>query len=207
MKTEHHSITDAWSGAVVSAALIDAYNGKELSPTATYKQHIEYCMNIDKEQSAAFWKSQLKGVTYEPFPIIESSVNTDYPAVELQGQFDVDMVLVNGLLRKTGATTLSLFRTIMALAIHYFTRSESVIFGDITMGRDGGVEHAERYFLQLTQALLAFSSTPFLWHSKSIPHKQLESCYREPTTFMPKKNSTFIPVSSKSKSMLKCRKE
>ncbi|KAJ6151122.1 AMP-dependent synthetase/ligase [Penicillium chermesinum] len=129
----HHALYDGWSIPLVYRRLEENYNASQTKQSATpYGLFIEYLTKRNMEESDAFWKTYLAGISSPAFPHNKNAVpdairagNTQYHSLEFSRHSScVDFTLP------------VLLRAAWAIVIATHTASGDVCFGETLSGRN-----------------------------------------------------------------------
>ncbi|KAJ2989102.1 hypothetical protein HDV02_005177, partial [Globomyces sp. JEL0801] len=142
LQTQHHSITDAWSGALIQSSLQRAYDGLSLPDSVPFRDHVEYIVNMDVEEPKQFWKSKLEGFEYQSFPLLTDSLNRTSNK-RISRHVSVDMNKMKQLTKDLQITMGTVIHTAWSLLLYNYSRNEKVVFGNVISGRDSGMEGIE----------------------------------------------------------------
>jgi non-ribosomal peptide synthase protein (TIGR01720 family) len=157
-----HSIIDGGSVTNIAHDLAVAYSGQlDSLPTApSYRPFVEYIQNRDLESDLAYWKNYLADAEPTNFPHL-----AEENAVKELHKLKIDL---NELLQATNAfcsqnhvTLFNLFQAAWALVLRAYTRSDNVLFGHLTSGRDtpiDGIQDAVGTFIKMIVCLAKIDS-------------------------------------------------
>ncbi|KAF0709839.1 hypothetical protein As57867_005722, partial [Aphanomyces stellatus] len=144
--THHHSLMDGWSLPLVMNRLMAICYGDEGVDTfVPFKEHVEWLAAQDPEPSRLFWSEALRQADEtssltlpppHPNTIPLSPYNRITRTLSLPN-LDVTCKALQ-------VTPSSIFRTVWAILLHQYTRSEYVVFGTVVSGRNTDVDGVEK---------------------------------------------------------------
>ncbi|KAI8892775.1 hypothetical protein BC833DRAFT_569801, partial [Globomyces pollinis-pini] len=93
-------------------------------------------------QTKQFWRSSLQGVTYQQFPLLSNSQNRTSDKW-ISNNIVVDMEKMKQLTRDLQITVGTVIHTAWSILLYYYSRNEKLVFGNVTSGRDSGIDGIE----------------------------------------------------------------
>ena len=134
---------------------------------SSFKEYAEYLKSIDKEKELAYWKAYLDGFGKEICLPGYVPNNLDYELNLLFQPFKEDTVkALRGLQKTCKATFATIIQAVWAILLARLAKSEDVIFGSVTAGRDSAVANSMQISGGFINTLLLRSrledSTPFV---------------------------------------------
>ncbi|KAF7591575.1 hypothetical protein BBP40_001323 [Aspergillus hancockii] len=133
----HHCIFDGWSTMLVLDALEAAYHeSDDMEYTLTpFQPFVNYIMNINTEESTAFWRSYLEGSEATTFPS---------PNYEPREKVDLNHHVSGLRWPQTGITASSIVHSTLAILLASYTNCDDVKYGATVSGRQAAVLGIER---------------------------------------------------------------
>ncbi|RZG12167.1 amino acid adenylation domain-containing protein, partial [Pseudoalteromonas sp. CO342X] len=156
IKTEHHSISDGWSGPVLGQAVHEYYEALqagltcEIKPDQAYLNAQAYQMSR-QAQSEAFWQAQkqqygeandLRGLFDSSVELADSHLNTapKEQALELTGNA---LAQLKNMCRESGTTVNVALQFAWHYLLHGYTQDNQTLVGTTVSGRDLPIEGIE----------------------------------------------------------------
>ncbi|POR37791.1 Nonribosomal peptide synthetase [Tolypocladium paradoxum] len=135
--TMHHALYDGWSMPLVVERVNRAYNNQTLARPAEFKHFIKYLAGIDRTDSEAYWREQLRGASGPQFPSLP------FEGYQTQADALLEVYVPLERLPAANATVATVIRAAWALVAAQYTGSEDVVFGETLTGRNAPVVGAE----------------------------------------------------------------
>ncbi|KAF0708495.1 hypothetical protein As57867_006316, partial [Aphanomyces stellatus] len=160
--TYHHSLMDGWSLPLVMDKLLAiCYDEERTYSFVSFKDHVEWLSQRDLEPSREFWVTALTNLDKTvplalPKPqsrAVQGFVNKYATLSQVISLPNLDDVC-----KKLAVTPSSVFRSVWAIVLQQYTRSEYVVFGSVVSGRDSGQEGME------TMIGMLINTVPILTH-------------------------------------------
>ncbi|MGW2047297.1 amino acid adenylation domain-containing protein [Streptomyces sp. NPDC001858] len=149
----HHILLDGWSVALVLEevfACYEAIHGEgrppKLPEPASYRSHIAWLRQQDREAARAHWRSAVEGVTGPtPVPVV-ATAKTGAGAATTRPQRLADDVTaaVGRLARENKITVNTVLQAAWALTLARYSGESDVLFGNTATERMSGVPGADR---------------------------------------------------------------
>jgi amino acid adenylation domain-containing protein/non-ribosomal peptide synthase protein (TIGR01720 family) len=131
--TAHHAVYDGWCVPTLLSkveSFYDEANTSSRESGSSYRRFIKYLVNIDPQQSDAFWRKRLEDITTTKFPSCLGVSHKAAPASHMSRT--LQLPAASGL----EVTVPSIIRAAWAMAISVYSYSDDVVFGEILTGRD-----------------------------------------------------------------------
>ncbi|CAG8213563.1 unnamed protein product [Penicillium olsonii] len=129
----HHALYDGWSIPLVFRKVEENYFGTEAKHHGTpYSLFIDYLVKKDMDESDAFWKSYLAGVSSTPFPVNKNAL----PDAMRAGNTQHHTMKISRAANSVDLTLPVLIRAAWAIVIGTHTSSGDVCFGETLSGRN-----------------------------------------------------------------------
>lgn len=154
IRSQHHSICDAFSTSLTLNALSKAYDGIELKPIGRFKDHVAEVVSMNKNASKEFWIQAFSNIELSTLSILKSRERRSSNHRSMERELKLDFKLLENQEKKLGVTRGVTIQTIWALLLHKYTRKESVVFGMLTSGREQDIKGVERYNFKVMIVLL-----------------------------------------------------
>ena len=154
--SEHHALTDGWSGPLVLQDALQLYDAagalETLGPSPPpFRSYVECTMRRDVAELQSFWRAQLEGWSGwqslaplgEPCPAREAA---DAPSgfVQLSRTPSVKLEDLARLGQRFEVTLAAVIHAAWALMLAHATSSTDVVFGIVMSGRDVPVPDVEQ---------------------------------------------------------------
>ncbi|KYK58459.1 peptide synthetase [Drechmeria coniospora] len=135
--TMHHALYDGWAMPLVVDRVNKAFQGQTLTRPAEFKHFIKYLQSMDRIESAAYWREQLKGATGPQFPPL--------PFQGYQTQADSLLEVYVPLENSPASifTVATVIRAAWALVVSQYINGHDVVFGETLTGRNVPIVGAE----------------------------------------------------------------
>ncbi|MDQ5909966.1 MAG: hypothetical protein QG599_2061 [Pseudomonadota bacterium] len=154
VKSHHHLLLDAWSGAIVLEEVKESYRtlrrGKHLTflEPKPYRNYIAWLKSQDLALAEAFWKKQLAGFMIPTPPPGEekSSVHAQSGARFIKHQIALSAdatVALHSITQRWRITPSTVIQGIWALLLYFWSGEDDVIFGMTVSGRPANLVGVE----------------------------------------------------------------
>ncbi|RHY24598.1 hypothetical protein DYB32_008781, partial [Aphanomyces invadans] len=130
----HHALYDGWSIELVLSDLMDRVYGKPVVSRPPFRHVVDYIHAQDKTQDEEFWKSYLAGVVSAPLAL--STTKSDVESGSLSLTPTLPLGQLTDLAKEMGSTVAVCAKLAWAATLRKFTRSNDVVFGQVTANRD-----------------------------------------------------------------------
>ncbi|KAI8891953.1 hypothetical protein BC833DRAFT_533489 [Globomyces pollinis-pini] len=138
--TIHHVLYDGWCLGTILKDILDAYHGKHISKSATFKSVVEFIESQNVEQAETFWKNYLSNLeVFKGFGYVAPNTSDAGILKEKSVKME-DLKLVASKHRTTHA---NICKSAWSLCLKLFMQSSDVIFGNVISGRDIPVDNVE----------------------------------------------------------------
>jgi amino acid adenylation domain-containing protein/non-ribosomal peptide synthase protein (TIGR01720 family) len=179
----HHLLLDGWSRHRVVKAVVDSYAdpaGAPVSPTAPYRDYIEWLLRQDRGRTEAFWRQSLEDFT-TPTPLTVDRAATVSGATA-SVSFTLGAEAGAQLQRTARAHRLTLNTFVQgawALLLSRYSGQDDIVFGATVSGRPAalpGVEEMVGLFINTLPVRVAVDEdqTVVQW-LESVRQRQLEA--------------------------------
>ncbi|KAF0692121.1 hypothetical protein As57867_016699, partial [Aphanomyces stellatus] len=145
--THHHALVDGWSLSLIVDKLLSICYGDEITTNIVpFRDHVEWLTQQDHEPSRQFWNTCLSNtekVSLLALPKPQTPHATDqlkYKAISRS----IQLPEMKNVCKSLGVTPSSVFRSIWAIILQQYSRSEYVMFGSVTSGRDTGLDGVDK---------------------------------------------------------------
>lgn len=129
--TMHHALYDGWSMPLVVERVNKSFVSESISRPADFKHFIKYLNSVPRQDSEAYWKTQLSGAS-----------GVQFPAIPHEGYITVaDSLLEEYIPVKQPATSTvaNVIRGAWALVASKYIPGSEVVFGETLTGRNAPV--------------------------------------------------------------------
>ncbi|RFU74820.1 destruxin synthetase, 1 [Trichoderma arundinaceum] len=154
-----HAIMDGSSLQVLWKDLQEAYNDSQ-SPTASYRDFVEYLKSQPKDVAADFWSRRLQNAA--PCILPASAIGQHSTAFE-NVQVPIESnELIKEFCSASEITTATLIRLAWAMVLRLYTGSLSPCFGNVNSGRDVPIPRVDKIFgplISLTPCVISFGDS------------------------------------------------
>lgn len=129
--TAHHSVYDGWSEATMFEQVEAIYmdGAESLPPVIPYNNFIRYVVNVDSQDSDAFWRSQLDGEPPANFPKLPSTMHQPRP--NRTQSHPIHLSRQNG----SAFAYPTILKAAWSLLLSRHMDSDDVLFGHVLSGR------------------------------------------------------------------------
>ena len=131
--TIHHSIYDGWSVPLILKSVQEVYQHKHTTKAGDFNRFIQYILNIDRELSETYWRSQLADWGGLVFPRLPSTAYQPRPN-------SIERLEIHMPKNRTGLTTSTIIRAAWSLLLARHTNERDVVFGATVAGRSVPVQ-------------------------------------------------------------------
>ena len=129
----HHALYDGWSIPLVFRKVEENYLASQTKRAGTpYSLFIDYLVKNDMDESDAFWKSYLAGLSSTPFPVNKNAL----PDAMRAGNTQHHTLKISRSPNSVDFTIPVLMRAAWAIVIGIHTSSGDVCFGETLSGRN-----------------------------------------------------------------------
>lgn len=198
----HHILLDGWSVQLIAKDLIALYQGESISASKQYEEYVKWLGDQNSEQSEEYWNSLLNKHDYATTPGQAGHTNahrqnahftksgetthgttpSQEPVenlIRLKWELDQDTTGKLRSLAKENRVTLNhLLKTIWALLLSKWNRSESICYGVTVSGRpyqmDGADKMAGLFINTVPEALLIEPDASFISIAQQIKELEFE---------------------------------
>lgn len=146
----HHILLDGWSVQLIAQDLIALYKGESISESKQYDEYVKWLENQNSEHSESYWNALLNSHDFATTPGQTTSVSiplhdTSENLIRLKWELDLDTTgKLRALARENRLTLNHLIKTIWALLLLKWNRSESICYGVTVSGRPYQMEGADK---------------------------------------------------------------
>jgi len=161
LKSEHHILTDGWSGSIFREELFTAYQslieGKEikLEERPTFKEYVQWIEKQDKKAGLQFWKEYLSGckdiamLSQKSRKLHKSKI----PSKETLEISNTQKEQLERIARQQQITLNALLHGLWASLMYRYSGKEDVVFGNVSSGRSADLEGITDIFGMLINTL------------------------------------------------------
>lgn len=135
--THHHAMYDGFSAPAIFEQVESVYEGSTLSPIPEFKTFIKHLAETDKQSSAEFWRSELKGASSTNFPPIAATLSDLATSRKSQHLFSFTKPSMAYI------TASTVFRAAWAILIGTYCGTKEVVLGTTVSGRSAPVENID----------------------------------------------------------------
>lgn len=204
--THHHALIDGWSLQIVIGHFIDSYHNSSLTLLDTgehhrraYKQFIKNVQNINKNEEAAFWKSELKSIN--EVNAIANKVTVDKAtALNQVIEYSLSETLTEKLItvaQNNRVTINTIVQGVWGIVLSYINNSNAICYGITSSGRNSSISHIESAVGLLINTLPFSMKVDFEYNLSSyfadIQNKQLKMRDYESSSLTDIKQYAQIP--------------
>ncbi|HEY1016648.1 MAG TPA: condensation domain-containing protein, partial [Herpetosiphonaceae bacterium] len=139
----HHLILDGWSVSMVLNGVMAAYQAirgdaaPQLARSRPYRDYIEWIARQDQEETARFWRAQLRGVTAPtPLPFEQPGSAADVAYAEQEVRLAPEALApLRALAQQRHLTLNTLIQGAWAMLLGHYSGRADVVFGSVVSGR------------------------------------------------------------------------
>lgn len=198
----HHILLDGWSVQLIAKDLIALYHGESISASKQYEEYVKWLGDQNSEQSEEYWNSLLNKHDYatrpgqagqstavglktpfttsgEPPQGTTLSKEPIEKQIRLKWELDQDTTGKLRSIAKENRVTLNhLLKTIWALLLSKWNRSESICYGVTVSGRPFQMEDADKmaglFINTVPEAILIEPDASFISIAQQIKELEFE---------------------------------
>ncbi|KAF0709710.1 Aste57867_5786 [Aphanomyces stellatus] len=145
--TQHHSLLDGWSSPLLWDKFLAIAYDEEYEPSVvSFKDHVAWLAEQDPESSRVFWNATLAN---SDKTLLLTLPKPDPQQLIKRGKYElitntIPLPGMKQLCRNLGVTSNSVFRAAWAIILQQYTRSDYVMFGAVTSGRDTDLDGIDK---------------------------------------------------------------
>ena len=189
IKSEHHSISDGWSGPILLNDVHSNYHDLSFGNTPlvivddSYVRVQDYIQS-QKRQAQEYWQDKLQEVTANDLSVLLSTDKNINDIKELEGNYTQSLIIEDKIYKKIknitislGITTNTLLQFVWHKLINIYTQDQQTIVGTTVSGRDIAVDGIE------DSVGLYINTLPLIvdWNNDNTVKEQLEYLHSQIT--------------------------
>ncbi|KAJ3267573.1 hypothetical protein HDV01_004736 [Terramyces sp. JEL0728] len=151
--TRQHAICDAKSIRIQMNALHDYYSGYKLESASTFREHVREVLKVDRSDCETFWKDAIGKIQLSSFPFLKAADTSKPLHLKASKVIQYNNNALLKLEKQLGVTRGIIIQSLWAIMIAKFKRTEDVVFGIVTSGREQDIAGVNRY-IEFNLALL-----------------------------------------------------
>ena len=135
---QHHSVYDGWCLSLIQRQVEKVYQDMTTFPVFRPLQlFTRYVQSQDTAQTELYWENQFKDLTAIPFPRLPAKTYMPRADITITRSFPLQRTI-----KQHGLS--EILRASWSILIHWYTRSDDVVFGSVVSGRQiamNGIEN------------------------------------------------------------------